>query len=110
RFAEGDDDLTVLTLARAAAEAALDLDRVRRVRTAMIETAHRRAACAADAMEATHDETIAAAVRLMVPDLKYFERYEQRAALRRDRALLALSGLRAGTRPPKPIRAFGRRW
>jgi len=86
RLAEGDTREKTLSLARQAAEAVLDLARVRRVRVAMIEEER---VLRVDVAVAEPHRTFEAMRRVM-PQQTRLDRYEFRAAARRDRAMLAI--------------------
>src|SRR5215216_3247322 len=73
---------TILAWARTAAEGALDIERVRRARAALIEQVNDRLAGAAEDPAGTED-----AVRRRLAQLSCLIRYERRAASRRDKAL-----------------------
>jgi hypothetical protein len=93
------EDAMVLERARAIAHAELDLAQVRRAKIALIERA-----CAFGALDPPRPKPIdalatmpphepdrsAEAVRRVLPELRKLDRYERRAAARRDRAVLNL--------------------
>ena len=87
------EDAMELERARAIAQAELDLARVRQAKVALIERAS-----AFEALDPSRVPTMpphgpdrsAEAVRRVLPELRKFDRYERRAAARRDRAVLNL--------------------
>lgn len=103
-FAADASDARFLGLAETAAEAQADLERVRKVKTAMIERAlvqtqggNRAPSELLDssgpmlAGEEEGERSFVDAVRNILPDLTKINRYEKRAASRRDRAIHALA-------------------
>ena len=85
-------DAITLERAREIAQAEFDLARVRRAKVALIESA--RACVAADRppMPPQDPDRSAEAIRRALPELCKLERYERRAAVRRDRAVLDFFG------------------
>ena len=81
-------DAITLERAREIAQAEFDLARVRRAKVALIESA--RACVAADRppMPPHDPDRSAEAIRRVLPELRKLERYERRAAARRDRAVV----------------------
>src|SRR5262245_14348220 len=115
KIAEGSQNPLVIENARTAAEAILELGRVRRTRAAIIEHTsefpdlqlqtttqtrvpskqwRRRAARQRVASNHSPSEAldrIAESVQRLLPDLRTLDRYERRAASRRDRAIAAVA-------------------
>lgn len=100
-----DDTTNPLTLeyARAAAQAEFDLARVRQAKVAVIERmlalgefdgprAGITEPVEAEAMPPEELERLGEAVRRALPELANLDRYERRAAVRRDRSLIAIYG------------------
>jgi hypothetical protein len=98
KIAKDTEREVTLDHARAVAEAQLDLARVRRAKIALIESAR-----ALGGLECPLSETVecvpmtsqepqelAEAIRRVLPELVRLDRYERRAAWRRDRALTSL--------------------
>jgi len=90
------EDAIMLERARAAAQAELDLALIRRAKVALIERASAlgeldqgRASLPEPSQEP--DRSIEA-IRRALPELRKLDRYERRAAARRDRALLGIPG------------------
>jgi hypothetical protein len=85
-------DAITLERAREIAQAEFDLARVRRAKVALIESA--RACVAADRppMPPQGPDRSAEAIPRALPELRKLDRYERRAAARRDRALLGIPG------------------
>jgi hypothetical protein len=82
-------DAISLERAREIAQAEFDIARVRRAKVALIESA--RACAAAERrppMPPQDPDRSAEAVRRVLPELRKLERYERRAAARRDRAVV----------------------
>jgi len=105
-FAGDASDARFLGLAETAAEAQADLERVRKVKTAMIERALVQTQDGNPAQlqlldssrpmlvgEEEGERSFVNAVRNILPDLTKINRYEKRAASRRDRAIHALASL-----------------
>jgi hypothetical protein len=102
KIAGNTDDAIVLERAREIAQAELDLARVRRAKVALIEGAsafgeldRERVAFPEPSdspatMPSQEPDRSAEAVRRVLPELRKLERYERRAAVRRDRAALNL--------------------
>jgi hypothetical protein len=105
KIAGGTEDAMLLERARAIAQAELDLARVRRAKVALIESAS--AFGELDRAKVTFPEPIdssatmpstqepyrsAEAIRRVLPELRKLDRYERRAAVRRDQAVLNFSG------------------
>ena len=84
-------DRQALVSARRIAEAEFELDRIQRIKLALIERAF---TCALDPLSPMPDEEparTAEAGRRALPDLVRLNRYERRAAARRDRAIRRLT-------------------
>jgi hypothetical protein len=104
KIAGNTDDAIVLERAREVAQAELDLARVRRAKVALIERAsafgeldRERVAFpepsdSSATMPSQEPDRSAESVRRVLPELRKLERYERRAAARRDRAVLNLYG------------------
>jgi hypothetical protein len=104
KIAGDTEDAMLLERARAIAQAELDLARVRRAKGALIESAS--AFGELDRARVTFPEPIdssatmpsqepyrsAEAIRRVLPELRKLDRYERRAAVRRDQAVLNFSG------------------
>jgi hypothetical protein len=82
------NDQHALASARQIADAELELGRVQRIKIALIE---RAAINTAPPMPQGEPQRTAEAVRRVLPDLVRLNRYEQRAAARRDRAVRRLA-------------------
>jgi hypothetical protein len=80
-------DAITLERAREIAQAEFDLARVRRAKVCLIESARACAAADRPLMPPQDPDRSAEAVRRVLPDLRKLERYERRAATRRDRAV-----------------------
>jgi hypothetical protein len=94
------EDAIMLERARAAAQAELDLAQIRRAKVALIERASalgeldqgRPTLPEPTALPSQEPDRSAEAIRRVLPELRKLDRYERRAAARRDRALLGISG------------------
>src|SRR5262249_62435863 len=94
------EDAIKLERARAAAQAELDLAQIRRAKVALIERASalgeldqgRRTLPEPTALPSQEPDRSAEAIRGVLPELRKLDRYERRAAARRDRALLGIPG------------------
>ncbi len=101
------EDPILLERARAIAQAELELARVRRVKVALIERASAfgeplfnafvrgrpivpKPADSSATMPSHEPDRSAEAIRRVLPELRKLDRYERRAAARRDRAVVAL--------------------
>jgi hypothetical protein len=85
-------DAITLERAREIAQAEFDLARVRRAKVALIESARACAAADRPPMPPQDPDRSAEAIRRALPELRKLDRYERRAAARRDRALLGIPG------------------
>jgi hypothetical protein len=94
------EDAIMLERARAAAQAELDLAQIRRAKVALIERASalgeldqgRPTLPEPTAMPSQEPDRSTEAIRRALPELRKLDRYERRAAARRDRALLGIPG------------------
>jgi hypothetical protein len=86
-------DSIMLEGARAAAQAEFDIAQVRQVKVAVIEHMRTSGECEAAPAEAeatmpsTEQECLAEAVQRALPELLVLDRYERRAAARRERSV-----------------------
>ena len=81
-------DAISLERAREIAQAEFDIARVRRAKVALIESARACAAAERPPMPPQDPDRSAEAIRRALPELRKLERYERRAAARRDRAVV----------------------
>jgi len=94
------EDAIMLERARAAAQAELDLAQIRRAKVALIERASalgeldqgRPTLPEPTALPSQEPDRSAEVIRRVLPELRKLDRYERRAAARRDRALLGIPG------------------
>jgi hypothetical protein len=86
-LAGGEEGPIIMSWARTAAEAALDIERVRRVRAELFEEVNNAAAGPASLEQSARVDE---AARRLVPQLNALMRYELRAASRRDKAIRAI--------------------
>jgi hypothetical protein len=104
-FAADASDGTILGLAESAADALADLERVRNVKTAMIQRAlmktQERNRAQPDLLVSTRpllegeeEQTFVNAVQHILPELVKINRYEKRATSRRDRTILELASMK----------------
>ena len=106
-FAGDASDATILGLAERAADAQADLIRVREVKTAMLERALMKTQVGNRAQselldssrslllgKGEEEEAFVNAVRHILPELTKIDRYEKRAASRRDRAIHELASMK----------------
>jgi hypothetical protein len=100
KIAGDTEDAIMLERARAAAQAELDLAQIRRAKVALIERASalreldqgRSIFPEPTALPSQEPDRSAEAIRRVLPELRKLDRYERRAAARRDRALLRIPG------------------
>ena len=112
RLYAGDaSDAKILALAERAADAQADLMRVRNVKTAMLERALMKAQGGNRAQpelldssrplligEGEEEQSFVNAVRHILPELTKINRYEKRAASRRDRAIHELASMKTANK------------
>ena len=110
-FAGDASDAKILGLAERAADAQADLERVRKVKTAMLERALMKTQVGNRAQpelldfsrplligKGEEEEAFVNAVRHILPELTKIDRYEKRAASRRDRAIHELASMKTANK------------
>lgn len=110
-FAGDASDATILGLVERAADAQADLARVRKIKTAMLERALMQTQGENAAQtelpdssrplltgERDEEQVIVSAVCRILPELTKIDRYEKRAASRRDRAIHELASLKTANK------------